>query len=120
MTADIILKLRKLFENENIRRFTISGGEPFANFEVSYAMASLFKEICPNKPLWIYTGFRYEELSNVENADALLAITDVLVDGKYIEEERDLSLPFKGSRNQRIIDIAATRNAGDVVLYNIE
>lgn len=74
---------------------------------------------CVGKTVWIYSGYTYEELiaRNDERTNAVLALTDVLVDGAYIEAERDVSLPFRGSRNQRLIDVQKSLAAGQIVLY---
>ena len=65
----------------------------------------------PDKTVWLYTGFRWEEIQN----SPLLPYIDVVVDGEYREAERDLSLAYRGSRNQRIIDVPASLKAGFVV-----
>lgn len=60
-----------------------------------------FKERFPNKTIWLYTGYKYNEIKHLE----ILNYIDVLVDGPYIEEQRDITLPFRGSKNQNIIYI---------------
>ena len=67
-----------------------------------------------------YTGFTYEELVKDKDSDrqALLSMTDILIDGKYIHQLRDMGLQFRGSSNQRIIDIAATQKYGQLILWN--
>ena len=70
----------------------------------------------PDISIWLYTGFTYEEISDVEQK-ALLEQCDVMVDGRFEQECRDLSASFRGSTNQRIIDLAATRNAGRLTLW---
>jgi len=100
------------------RGVTFSGGDPFlqaAEFaEVALAARQLGWDVVT------YTGFTYEELiaQNSAGVNALLAASDVLIDGKYIHELRDTSLQFRGSSNQRVIDIAATRESGVVVLFD--
>ena len=119
LSADVINKVNSVCGNENIKRLTISGGEPFANFEVTYSIASMFKNNYPNKQLWVYTGYTYEELLEMPNVIPLLSIIDVLVDGEYIQEERDLSLAFCGSKNQRVIDLKATNDTGEIILLDV-
>ena len=95
---------------------TFSGGEPFLQCA---PLAKLAKEIhAMGLDIWSYSGYTLEELRarHDEATDALLAEVDVLVDGAYIEELRDLTLHFRGSSNQRVIDMNATRKQGKVVL----
>ena len=66
----------------------------------------------PDKNIWLYTGYLYEDLKDLSIMDYI----DVLVDGPFIEAEKDLSLAFRGSRNQRIIDVPASRSSGSVIL----
>ena len=77
----------------------------------------------PDKSIWIYSGYTYEELTDPNNnrchsedTDAILAMTDVLVDGEFQLEKKDLTLKFRGSSNQRVIDLPATRKSGRIVL----
>ena len=105
-----------LFRDPNIVRFTISGGEPFANLALSISAACLFAHIKPDRPIWVYTGYLYEELGSISGAEDLLECCDVLVDGPFQLKRRDLSLPFRGSSNQRIIDMKKTRETGTVTL----
>lgn len=77
------------------------------------------KERYPNKDVWAYTGYLYEELlangrKHTEYTDDLLSMIDVLVDGPFIEEQKDITLKFKGSANQRVIDMEKTRATGEV------
>lgn len=77
------------------------------------------KERYPNKDVWAYTGYLYEELlenghKHTEYTEELLSMIDVLVDGPFIEEQKDITLKFKGSANQRVIDMEKTRATGEV------
>ena len=94
---------------------TFTGGDPMLHPEGFIALASLIKRNT-NKTIWCYTGYRFEELLSHPLRRQLVELCDVIVDGRYIEAERDLSLHFRGSRNQRIIDVKASL-AGDVVLF---
>lgn len=114
--TDRILEIAK---SDNIVRLTLSGGEPFTNIVPCTVTASRFKALYPNKSIWVYSGFTYEEIQNIPEANSLLDCCDVLVDGPYIQEKRDLSLPFRGSSNQRIIDLKKTKSEGHIVLYDI-
>ena len=94
---------------------TFTGGDPMYHPEGFIALASLIKRNT-NKTIWCYTGYRFEELLSHPLRRQLIELCDVIVDGRYIEAERDLSLHFRGSRNQRIIDVKASLD-GDVVLF---
>lgn len=97
-------------EDPLITGVTFSGGEPFGQPEPLYHLGKMFKERGYN--LWCYTGWTWEELwkkaESGEYVGKLLSILDVLVDGRFISERRTLSLPFRGSDNQRLIDVPAS------------
>ena len=99
-----------------IKGVSISGGHPLDphNFEDVLALVKEIKEKFPNKDIWLYTGYLYEELYYREISRILLYI-DVLVDGPYIDEQRDITLAFCGSRNQRLIDIKETLKQGKII-----
>lgn len=96
---------------------TLSGGEPFLQAEKCVEIARYAKEIGLN--VWVYSGFTYENILKDANKIALLQYCDVLVDGRFVLEEKDESLVFKGSRNQRIIDVQKSLESGTVVLWDI-
>lgn len=116
---NVIDKLLRVFRDPNITRLTLSGGEPFDNIAACITIAGNFKAIKQGKAVWIYTGYTYEELTNIPGARDLLELCDVLVDGPFVIEKKDLSLPFRGSSNQRIIDMNKTRASGCVTLMQI-
>ena len=118
-TSEVMDKLLGVASSDNIIRLTISGGEPFDNVFLCEAVAEEFKIRYPNKSIWVYSGYTYEELKTHYDAHFLLDLCDVLVDGPYIQEKRDLSLAFRGSSNQRIIDLNKTRKHNEVVLLDI-
>ena len=95
---------------------TFTGGDPMFHPEGFIALARLLKRNT-NKTIWCYTGYRFEDLLAHPIRRQLVELCDVIVDGCYIEAERDLSLHFRGSRNQRIIDVTASL-AGEVVLVD--
>ena len=106
---------------------TILGGEPFepCNQLGIIHLLEAFKDKNPDKDVWIFTGFTYEEdllegkRKHTKVTDRILELTDVLVDGKFIEAEKDMRLNFRGSRNQRIIDIKESRKTGETVLSKL-
>ena len=114
---------QELFEALNksyIQGITFSGGHPLEpeNFETVLNLAREIKEKFPTKDIWLYTGYLYEELY-YRRISRILLYVDVLVDGPYIEEQRDITLPFRGSRNQRLIDVKETLKQGQIIQYKI-
>ena len=97
---------------------TFSGGDPLLQHytEALTTLARLIKE--SGKTLWCYTGFEYEHLAGMSHLQSLLEQIDVLVDGPYRETLRDISILFRGSSNQRLIDLAATRRTGQLTLWS--
>ena len=96
---------------------TLSGGEPFCQPEECAALARVAHEKGLN--VWVYTGYTYERLlsGEVPGAPALLEQADVLVDGPFLLERKSYAALFRGSGNQRLIDVAASRAAGRAVLW---
>lgn len=99
---------------------TFSGGEPLCQPEGFHILAREIRARFPKLNIVTFTGYTYEELQGMAAQDAdlrgLLDLTDLLIDGPYVAAERDLTLQFRGSANQRIIDMAATREAGKVII----
>ena len=95
---------------------TFSGGEPFCQPEAFYVLAEEFKK--RNLNLMAYSGYTYEELVDMNNpaVEKLLGMLDYLVDGRFIQSQRDLTLLFRGSSNQRVIDMPKTLEKGQVIL----
>ncbi len=89
---------------------TMSGGEPFSQPKEVLTIIKEFKKLYPQKNIMIYTGYLFEQLLGMNNSDIneILSLTDYLVDGPFILNKRDISLKFKGSSNQRIIDLKQT------------
>lgn len=104
-----------------IRRVSILGGEPLAreNREAVLRLILHLRHDFPDKKIWVYTGYPWEEV--VDGADNTMHLianhVDVIVDGRFVEELRDLTLPFRGSSNQRIIDCKKSLAEGHVVLW---
>ena len=96
---------------------TLSGGEPFAQAADCAALARLAHQ--RGRTVWTYTGYTFEALLRKDDPDwnALLRETDVLVDGPFLEKEKSYELHFRGSRNQRLIDVPASLRAGRAVLW---
>ena len=115
--ADVNTILKQIFSNPLLYGVTFSGGEPFVQAEALVPIAEAVKT--KKKHLMIYTGYLYEQLLEMKNKDVqrLLELSDILVDGPFIMEQRDLTLQYRGSKNQRVIYLVKTRQAGDIVLY---
>ena len=94
---------------------TFTGGDPMLHPEGFTQLARLIKSKT-DKSIWCYTGYRFEQLLVHPTQRALVELCDVIVDGPYIESQRDLSLPFRGSRNQRLIDVAPSLQSGTICL----
>ena len=109
--------LRQVGENPLLDGITLSGGEPFCQPEACRALAEAARDL--GLSVWCYTGYTWEKL--MQEADparlALLEAVDVLVDGPFILAQKSLELKFCGSRNQRLIDVKKTRQAGRVTLW---
>lgn len=84
---------------------TLSGGDPMYSAEELLPFVKKFKEECPKLNIWIYSGFTFDEIIKDTDMSFLLLYCDVLVDGLYVEELRDVTLDFRGSSNQNIIDL---------------
>ena len=94
---------------------TFTGGDPMLHPEGFTQLARLIRSKT-DKSIWCYTGYRFEQLLVHPTQRALVELCDVIVDGPYIESQRDLSLPFRGSRNQRLIDVAPSLQSGTICL----
>ena len=105
----------ELCANENIVGLSILGGEPMhpINIAGTTKLAKTFKQHYPNKSLWAWSGFLYDHLKDQE----IMQYLDVLVDGQYVDELHDFRLKWCGSSNQRVIDVKATRQNNEIVLY---
>ena len=113
-TDDIINKVLDLSNKDHIVGLSILGGEPMhpVNIEGTTKLAKAFKEKYPNKDIWVWSGFRYEDLKGKD----VFKYIDVLVDGQYVDELHDPTLKWRGSSNQRVIDIKETLKNNEIVL----
>ena len=115
-TDDTIARVLELCSPEHIQGLSILGGEPMhpKNIEGTTKLAKAFKEKYPNKTLWSWSGYLFEEYFKDKE---ILNYLDVLVDGQYKDELRDPRLKYAGSTNQRAIDVKKSLKSGKVVLY---
>lgn len=111
--------VNKVKNNPLIEGITLSGGDCMYSTIDAIEFIRLFKTHCSMKDIWIYTGYTYEQIIADNNKLELLKLCDVLVDGRFIEEQKDLTLKFKGSANQRIINIQKSLQQNKVVLYDL-
>jgi len=112
---DTIDEVLNLCSKSHIKGLSILGGEPMHpnNIEGTTKLAKAFKEKYPNKNLWVWSGFRFDK--DLKNKEVLNYI-DVLVDGTYNDELHDPTLKWRGSSNQRVIDVQKSIENGDVIL----
>lgn len=94
---------------------TLSGGDPLypGNRDDVYFIVQAVKQLFPTKTIWLYTGYSYEEVKDLN----IMHFVDVLVDGPFIEAQKDLALKWRGSSNQRVIDVQKSMKENNVVLY---
>ena len=105
---------------------SLLGGDPFEpeNQRALLPMLRRIREKYPKKNIWCYTGYQLEELltpsahPHCEATEEMLSCIDILIDGRFIPEEKDISLQFRGSRNQRVIDMNRTRQSGKITPWD--
>lgn len=114
-SKDTMKTLMNLCEDDNIVGLSIIGGEPLhpKNIEGTTKIAKEFKEKYHNKNLWIWTGYNYEDLEHEE----ILNYVDVIVDGRFQADKKNPKLNWKGSENQRVIDVPKTLKQKKIVFY---
>lgn len=125
-TEDTMQEILSELTKPYISHFTLSGGHPleYQNINTVYQIVKTVNEKFPNKKIWLYTGYTWEEILNGESLDVsdispldVVKCCDVLVDGKYEEGKRDISLAWRGSSNQRIINVQESLKQNKVILY---
>lgn len=118
-------KILEALKPDYIKGFSLLGGEPFekSNQEVLSEFLPKIKEAYPEKTIWCYTGYDFEKdlltgrITDKEITDKMLSCIDILVDGKFVEELKNLKLRFKGSENQRIIDVKKSLSENKIILW---
>ena len=126
-TNAVAEEIFRTFENPAVRGLTVLGGEPMEPENQAGLLPFLreFKQRFPKKTVWLYTGNLYEELVGepgshpkcLDITGELLSLVDILVDGPFIEEKKRLGLRFRGSANQRIIDMKKTLLSGELTIW---
>lgn len=127
-TDDIENKFIKLANNSYVKRISFLGGEPLAdeNIETVFNIIQKLKKYYPQKQIWIFTGYTWENLMNKKSKNSLLRLTavvlsDVLADGQFQLDKQDINhkkVKWVGSINQRVIDIKKSFQANKIVLYD--
>lgn len=118
-TEDTKQHILNLLNNEHIAGLTITGGNPtdFLEDGVILDLVDSVKDIHPNKDIWLWSGNTFEELVKDRDKVELLSYVDVLVDGRFISDLRDISLKWAGSSNQRCIDVQQSLHRKEVVIW---
>ena len=118
---------------------TITGGDPLFEFNLNevYELIKEIRNLFPNKTIWLYTGYSWENIMNYKSCSSdnfdyieesyvdglyeirkeIISLCDIVVDGEYIDEKRDLTLEWRGSSNQRVIDVKQSLAQNKIVLY---
>lgn len=115
-------------EHSYIEGFSLLGGEPFEPKNQAALLPFLkeLKQKFPDKTVWCYSGYTFEtdilagKLGNPDITKEMISLIDILVDGKFVEEKKDLHLRFRGSSNQRIIDVQKSLKANETILWDKE
>ncbi len=126
-THDVEDSIIKELSPSYITGLTVLGGEPFepANQQALLPFLKRVKKLLPNKTIWVYTGYKMDDellapsRARCKYTDEMLSLIDVLVDGEFVEELKDISLRFRGSSNQRIIDVPRTLEKGEIVIKKL-
>jgi len=126
MNNGYLVPIKEVYDHSGIKTnpivsgVTFSGGEPMLQATAFIELAKMIKK-STNKNIWCYTGYRFEDLiSRQDDKFKLLKMIDVLVDGQYMDDLRDLNLAFRGSKNQRIIDVQKSLQQKSVIELNYD
>ena len=114
-TPEIETEIINSLKPDYISRLTLSGGHPLeaGNIKTVFDLCKKVKSIYPNKKIWLYTGYTWENINGLP----ILKYVDVLVDGKFVQDLRDITLKWKGSSNQRVIDMQKSLEKGKIILW---
>ncbi|HEY4543970.1 MAG TPA: anaerobic ribonucleoside-triphosphate reductase activating protein [Tissierellaceae bacterium] len=115
-TKDTTKMIINYLNKDQISGLSIIGGEPFQNAkDLTKIIKDIKKEV--NKDIWVWSGYTFDEIINDQVKKELLEEIDVLVDGRFVERLKDLTLKFRGSSNQRIIDVKKSLENDKIVLH---
>lgn len=128
-SIDVYKHFIELIDRPYIKRVSILGGEPLVDenvADVGWLLNDIRDIFGKTKKIWLYTGYTFEEIFKSDDLRPVniirqnsVKLVDVLVDGRFVEEKKDLSYPFAGSTNQRVLDVKATLQAGEIVLLPV-
>lgn len=117
-TTAEIQKIIELANKDYIAGLSVLGGEPLHNNNVDevFHIVATFKEKFPNKNIWLWTGFKFEDAIKDSKRKSILCNIDVLIDGQFEEDKKDLTLKWRGSSNQRVIDCKKSLAENKIIL----
>lgn len=112
-------KIIEISDKPYIKRLSVLGGEPLSDKNIidMYSFLESYKKIFPNKEIWLYSGYKFEEIKSNSNKNRILQYIDILIDGQFVEELKDLSLYYRGSSNQRVIDVNKSLQQNKIIEY---
>lgn len=124
-TVDVAAQVLQMLAPDYIEGLTLLGGEPMepANREALLPLVRAVRKQYPNKTIWCYSGYVFEQLragnpGPADTAQELLSLLDVLVDGPFVEAKKDLGLRFRGSSNQRLVSVPSSISTGCTILWD--
>ena len=108
-----------LIKPKYITRISFLGGEPlyYKNLDKIVDLCTKIKNTYPDKKIWLYSGYKFEDIISDISRKNILQYIDILVDGQFIDKLKDLNLKFKGSKNQRVIDVKKSLKDNKIILY---
>lgn len=120
-TTAEIQKIIELANKDYIAGLSVLGGEPLHNNNVDevFHIVATFKEKFPNKDIWLWTGFKFEDAIKDSKRKFILRNVDVLIDGQFEEDKKDLTLKWRGSSNQRVIDCKKSLAENKIILKEV-
>ena len=113
-------ELFEALDKPYISGITISGGDPLHenNLQDVLNLVNKIRILLPEKTIWLYTGYTFEQCVENTTRRQIISKCDVLVDGRYVDSQRDITLRWRGSMNQRVIDVQASLQNKEIVLYD--
>lgn len=125
-TKEVENEFIRLAKRDYIKRISFLGGSPLCDKNIGDVslLIQRLKSECPDKKIWVYTGYTWEDIINSDTTTEqlyrkeILAYIDILVDGQFEYDKKDLTLSFRGSANQRIIDVQQSLKSGEIVLWD--
>lgn len=118
-TEETMERLLSAIKEDIPRDFSVLGGEPLAPYNIQgvVEVCRRVRETYPSISIWLWSGYTWRDIASDPNREEVLKYIDVLVDGRFMQNQMDSKLEYRGSRNQRIIDVQKTLTTGHIVLY---